>query len=287
MSELAHLVVITGMSGAGRSQAANYLEDHGYDVIDNLPAALIEEVVGHAELETREAAGLALAIDTRRGLSFRALEDALGAVREAGIRTTILFIEADDHTLMRRYSEHRRPHPVDRPSLADSIAAERSALEELKASADIVIDTSELTLPDFTEHLQQAFSETLPAQPMRVVVESFGFKHGLARNLDLVLDTRFLPNPHWEEELRPQTGRDPAVRDFVLSQPDTKEFLERVTSLLSFLIPRYTAEGKSYLTIGVGCTGGRHRSVAITEDLVRRLAAEGVDAAVRHRDIDR
>lgn len=287
MSEPAHLVVISGMSGAGRTQAANYLEDHGYDVIDNLPAALIQDVVDHAGLETREAAGLALAVDTRRGLSFRALEDALAAVREAGMRTTVLFMEADDQTLMRRYSEHRRPHPVERPSLAESIAAERAALDELKSSADIIIDTSELTLPDFTERMRQAFAESLPAQPMRVVVESFGFKHGLPRNLDLVLDTRFLPNPYWEEELRPQSGRDPAVRDFVLSQPDATEFLDRMTSLLSFLIPRYTAEGKAYLTIGVGCTGGRHRSVAITEELARRLGEEGVDAAVRHRDIDR
>jgi UPF0042 nucleotide-binding protein len=275
------------MSGAGRTQAANYLEDHGFDVIDNLPAALIEDIVDHVELERREIAGLAVAVDTRRGLSFQALDDALAALRADGIKTMVLFIDADDQTLMRRYSEHRRPHPVERPSLAESIAAERAALDELKTSADIVIDTSELTLPDFTERMRQAFSESLPATPMRVVVESFGFKYGLPRNLDLVLDTRFIPNPYWEEELRPQTGRDPEVRDFVLSQPDAKEFLDRVTSLLEFLIPRYTAEGKAYLTIGVGCTGGRHRSVAITEALARRLDEVNVDAAVRHRDIDR
>jgi UPF0042 nucleotide-binding protein len=287
VAERSRLVVITGMSGAGRTQAANFLEDHGFDVIDNLPAALIEEIVDHVELERREIAGLALAIDTRRGLSFHALDDALAAVRADGVKTMVLFVDADDQTLMRRYSEHRRPHPVERPSLAESIAAERVALDELKASADIIIDTSELSLPDFTERMRQAFSESLPARPMRVVVESFGFKYGLPRNLDLVLDTRFLPNPHWEEELRPQTGRDPAVRDFVLSQPDAKEFLDRVTSLLAFLIPRYTAEGKAYLTIGVGCTGGRHRSVAIAEQLARRLGEEDVDAAIRHRDIDR
>jgi UPF0042 nucleotide-binding protein len=275
------------MSGAGRTQATNYLEDHGFDVIDNLPAALIEDIVDHVELERREIAGLALAVDTRRGLSFQALDDALAALRADGIKTMVLFVDADDQTLMRRYSEHRRPHPVERPSLAESIAAERAALGEIKESADIVIDTSELTLPDFTERMRQAFSDTLPTQPMRVVVESFGFKHGLPRNLDLVFDTRFLPNPYWEEELRPQTGRDPAVRDFVLSQPGAKEFLDRVTSLLEFLIPRYTAEGKAYLTIGVGCTGGRHRSVAITEALARRLDEVNVDAAVRHRDIDR
>jgi UPF0042 nucleotide-binding protein len=285
--ERSRLVVITGMSGAGRTQAANYLEDHGFDVIDNLPAALIEDIVDHVELERREIAGLAVAVDTRRGLSFQALDDALAALRADGIKTMVLFIDADDQTLMRRYSEHRRPHPVERPSLAESIAAERAALDELKTSADIVIDTSELTLPDFTERMRQAFSESLPATPMRVVVESFGFKYGLPRNLDLVLDTRFIPNPYWEEELRPQTGRDPEVRDFVLSQPDAKEFLDRVTSLLEFLIPRYTAEGKAYLTIGVGCTGGRHRSVAITEALARRLDEVNVDAAVRHRDIDR
>lgn len=287
MPERSRLVVITGMSGAGRTQAANFLEDHGFDVIDNLPAALIEDIVDHVELERREIAGLALAVDTRRGLSFQALDDALAALRADGIKTMVLFVDADDQTLMRRYSEHRRPHPVERPSLAESIAAERAALGEIKESADIVIDTSELTLPDFTERMRQAFSDTLPTQPMRVVVESFGFKHGLPRNLDLVFDTRFLPNPYWEEELRPQTGRDPAVRDFVLSQPDAKEFLDRVTSLFEFLIPRYTAEGKAYLTIGVGCTGGRHRSVAITEALARRLDEVNVDAAVRHRDIDR
>jgi UPF0042 nucleotide-binding protein len=275
------------MSGAGRTQATNYLEDHGFDVIDNLPAALIEDIVDHVELERREVAGLALAVDTRRGLSFQALDDALAALRADGIKTMVLFVDADDQTLMRRYSEHRRPHPVERPSLAESIAAERAALGEIKESADIVIDTSELTLPDFTERMRQAFSDTLPTQPMRVVVESFGFKHGLPRNLDLVFDTRFLPNPYWEEELRPQTGRDPAVRDFVLSQPDAKEFLDRVTSLFEFLIPRYTAEGKAYLTIGVGCTGGRHRSVAMTEALALRLDEVNVDAAVRHRDIDR
>lgn len=287
MAERPRLVVITGMSGAGRSHAAKFLEDNGYGVVDNLPPSLIREVVAHVDLDERRAARLAVVVDTRRGLTFEQLDQALLEVDAMGVATTILFLDADDSTLLKRYSEARRPHPVTAPSLSDSIAAEREALADLRASADIVVDTTDRSLPELTNQLKGAFGDHLPDRPLRINVVSFGFKHGLPRAVDLLFDVRFLPNPHWEAELRPRTGLDQEVADYVLGSEDAKSFVDQMVAMLSFLIPRYIAEGKSYLTIGVGCTGGRHRSISIAEETVRRLAQDGVEATVRHRDIKR
>ncbi len=285
MPELPRLVVITGMSGAGRSQAAKFLEDLGYGVVDNLPPEFITDVVAHVDLDQRPRARLAVVVDTRRGLTFEELEDALRQLSASGVHTTVLFLDADDQTLLDRYSENRRPHPVAAPSLSESIALERKALEELRGEADIVIDTTARTVPELHKMLEDAFAADRRERSMQISVVSFGFKRGLPRTLDLLFDVRFLPNPYWVPELQTLTGHDPAVRDYVLGSEDAAQFIDRAHGLLSFLVPRYMAEGKAYLTIGIGCTGGQHRSVVIADEVTKRLREEGFDVSVSDRDV--
>jgi UPF0042 nucleotide-binding protein len=286
--ERPQLVVITGMSGAGRSLAGKALEDLGFFVIDNLPANLIARVVEQADLTgDPRRRRLAVAVDTRGGLSFEALEGVLVALATDGVPTTLLFLDADDEVLTKRFEESRRPHPVEAPSLAESIALERAALGDLRGRADVVIDTSDRSVHELRRALEEVFAGEQPRRPLRVTVYSFGFKHGMPRVMDLLFDVRFLPNPYWLPELRPLTGLDEPVIRFVMSRPDTAEFLTLAQGMLEFLLPRYEAEGKSYLTIGVGCTGGRHRSVVIAEELGRWLAEHEVEVSVRHRDADR
>ncbi len=273
------------MSGAGRSEAAKVLEDLGYFVVDNVPASLIMSVVLHAEAGDRPRSEVAVVVDTRAGLVFGELEDALVSMEAAGIPHTLLFLDASDDVLFNRYDEVRRPHPVIAPTLPEAIAREREALEGLRGQADVIVDTTERSVPDLRRAIEEAFTGERPRRQLRVTVTSFGFKKGLPRVLDLLYDVRFLPNPHWVEELRPLTGLDQPVRDYVLGQDDAKELLHRVTGMLEFLLPRYVDEGKSYLTIGVGCTGGRHRSVAIAEELAGWLREQDIEVATRHRDI--
>lgn len=288
MSERPQLVVITGMSGAGRSLAGKALEDLGFFVIDNLPASLISQVVQQADPKSDlRRQRLAVAVDTRGGLSFEALEQVLAALDTDGVPTTLLFLDADDEVLAKRFEESRRPHPVEAPTVGESIALERAALEDLRGRADVVVDTSDRTVPDLRRALGEIFSGERPRRPLRVAVTSFGFKHGVPRVVDLLFDVRFLPNPYWAPDLRPLTGHDEAVRAYVLAPADAAGFLQRAQALLEFLLPRYEAEGKTYLTIGVGCTGGRHRSVAIAEELGRWLGEHDVEAVVRHRDLER
>ena len=288
MPDRPHLVIITGMSGAGRSLASKALEDLGFFVIDNLPADLIGDVVRSADLPESRHDRLAVVADTRGGLDFEQLDEIVRRLAADGVPTTVLFLDADDEVLARRFRESRRPHPVPADTLADAIAAERDALAVLRESADLVIDTSETNVHELREAVTGAFSGGVGERPMKVSVTSFGFKHGTPRVADLVLDVRFLPNPHWIEELRPLTGLDPAVRDHVLEQSDTEEFIELTGKMLDFLVPRYRAEGKSYLAIAIGCTGGRHRSVAIAEHLGGMLGEmEDVEVTVRHRDLER
>jgi RNase adapter protein RapZ len=288
VAERPQLVVITGMSGAGRSQAGKALEDLGFFVIDNLPAALISGAVRQADLTgDPRRRRLAVAVDTRGGLSFEALEEVLVALETDGVPTTLLFLDADDEVLAKRFEETRRPHPVEAATLGESIALERAALQDLRGRADVVVDTSDRTVPELRRALAEVFSGEQPRRPLRVAVTSFGFKHGVPRVIDLLFDVRFLPNPFWVPGLRPLTGHDEAVREYVLTLPDTAAFLERAEALLEFLLPRYEAEGKTYLTIGVGCTGGRHRSVVIAEELGHWLAEQNVEATVRHRDLER
>ncbi len=279
-------IVITGLSGAGRSQAADSLEDLGWFVIDNLPPALIPKVSELASSEGSSIARVVLAVGT--GPYHDEVLPALRALERQGVRLRIVFLEASTDVLVRRYESTRRRHPlaVDR-SLAGAIEAERLLLQPVKEQADVVVDTTELNVHQLRARMIDLFGADAPEIGMQTTVMSFGYKHGLPLDTDLVIDCRFLPNPHWVEDLRPQTGLDRPVRDYVMGQPVTSEFLEELTSLLELLLPAYVAEGKSYLTLALGCTGGHHRSVVIAEEIASRLSELGYDPKVSHRDIGR
>ena len=285
-TDLPHVLVVTGMSGAGRSSSAKILEDLGYTVIDNLPPQLLAvaaESHDIPELHKR----LAVVIDSRGGLPIDELREAMVELARDGVLTRVVFLDADDDAIVSRYEENKRPHPLGRATISGSIKAERELLADLREMADVIIDTSNLNVRELRDRLTVQFSTDEMTRPMRVSIRSFGFKHGTPRDADLMFDVRFLPNPHWVHELRPLRGTDDRVSDFVLGDTDAKEFVDRVDSLLEFLIPKFEAEGKSYLSVAIGCTGGHHRSVAIAEELALRLDHHGVKAAVRHRDIDR
>jgi RNase adapter protein RapZ len=280
----AHVVIVTGMSGAGRSEAANVLEDIGYFVVDNLPLDLVPNLVASVGVADGTRSKVAIVVDTRSGIDATTLDLALIDLQRAGIPTTVLFLDADDRVLVQRFEESRRPHPVPQSALLRSITAERETFEEVRAVADVIVDTSELSVHQLREQLHEAFaSGSRPS--MRVDVTSFGFKRGIPRVADLMFDVRFLPNPHWIAELRPKTGLDDEVREYVFSHDEASTFLSKVTDLLDFLIPEYEAEGKSYVTIGIGCTGGKHRSVAMAEAIGSHLSEQGFETAVHHRDM--
>ena len=285
-TSLAHVVIITGMSGAGRSQAANVLEDVGYFVVDNLPLDVVPHLVNSVGVVDGSRSRVAVVVDSRSGVDAVTLDLALIDLHRDGIPTTVLFLDADDRALVRRFEESRRPHPVPRTALIASITAEREAFEEVRAAADVIVDTTDLSVHQLRDHLRRAFAAD-QRPTMRVDLTSFGFKKGIPRVADVMFDVRFLPNPHWVPELRPQTGLDEPVREYVFSHDEAGTFLAKVTDLLDFLIPEYEAEGKSYLTIAVGCTGGKHRSVAMAEAIGQHLTAAGVDTAVHHRDMPR
>ena len=280
-------MVITGLSGAGRSQAADILEDLGWFVIDNLPPALISKVSELAQVPGTSIGKIVLVVGT--GPYHADALPALDALRAQGSRLRIAFLEASTDVLVRRYESTRRRHPLaaaDR-SLAESIETERGLLQPVKAEADVVIDTSNLNVHELRTRVLDLFASEAPAGGMQTTISSFGYKHGLPLDTDLVIDCRFLPNPHWIEELRPHTGLDADVRDYVLGQPIAQQFLGQIESLLELLIPAYVAEGKSYLSLAFGCTGGRHRSVAIAEAVAGSLRERGVDLRVTHRDVSR
>jgi len=280
------VLVVTGMSGAGRSSAAKILEDLEYTVIDNLPPVLLELAVQAHDIPEANK-HLAVVIDSRGGLPIKEIQDAMLALDREGVLTNVVFLDADDDAIVRRYEENRRPHPLGGDTISESITSERELLTDLREMADVVVDTSNLNVHQLRERLTTQFSEDKKMRPMRVSVRSFGFKHGSPRDVDMLFDVRFLPNPHWIPELRNLRGTDEAVSEYVLNADGAKEFIDRVDDLLTFVIPRYQAEGKSYLSIGIGCTGGHHRSVAIAEELERRISGHHVRTAVRHRDIDR
>ena len=282
---MADFLIITGLSGAGRSQAADTFEDLGWFVIDNLPPALIGKVADLVQGPGSETERVALVVGTSAYLD--ELTPALDHLRATGSKVRVLFLEATDDVLLRRYENTRRRHPLaDSERVADAIAREREALDMVKSAADVVVDTGELNVHQLRVRLLELFTAE-DETGLQTSVVSFGYKHGLPLDVDLVFDCRFLPNPHWIDELRPLSGLDPKVRDYVLGQPDTKKFLRKLDDLFSLLLPAYVKEGKSYLSIAVGCTGGRHRSVVLAEELAGLLRKRGFEPTVHHRDLDR
>jgi UPF0042 nucleotide-binding protein len=281
-------IVVTGMSGAGKSAASRCLEDLGFFCIDNLPAALIPKVAELCAQSEKRIERVALVVDVREGRFLDDLVGTLADLRRDGHRVRVVFLDASDEALVRRFSESRRPHPLaPGGSASEGIRAERARLADLKANADLVIDTSGFTVHEFRKLLATAFLD-LPGPPgMALNLVSFGYRHGLPVDADLVFDARCLPNPHFVESLRPLTGHARSVVDYVLASAQSRGFLDRVQQLLTYALPLYVHEGKAYLTVAIGCTGGRHRSVVLVEELARRLTDAGHQVSVRHRDVER
>lgn len=279
--------MIAGLSGAGRSSAADNLEDVGWFVIDNLPAPLFPKFLELTAGSGSQVDRVALVVGT--GPYQGEVVRAIGDLRATGARVRVLFLEASTDILVRRYEATRRRHPqgAGGESLAEAIEGERVVLEAVKAEADVVVDTSELNVHQLRSRVVELFGSESPEHGMQLSVVSFGYKHGLPLDVDLVFDCRFLPNPHWVDKLRPLTGLDPAVRDYVVDTELARDFLLELKRLLMLLIPAYENEGKAYLAIAVGCTGGRHRSVAIAEELTAGLTRHGQLVSVSHRDIDK
>ncbi len=287
---MSEFVVVTGMSGAGRSTAAAALEDVGWFVIDNLPAGLIMKMV---EMVDRPGSGIErVALVIGRGGSntgseyFDDLPHVLDELRSTRRRVRVVFLDAPDDVLVRRYEGTRRRHPLAARGVEESIADERKLLEPVRERADLLLDTGDLNSNQLRTRILEAFGDD-EAPHMQTSVISFGYKHGIPLDVDLVFDCRFLPNPFWVEELRPYSGLDDPVRDYVMHQPESVGFLEKVDALLESILPAFVREGKSYLTIAMGCTGGRHRSVVLAHALAERLRAHGQPVSVFHRDIDR
>ncbi len=280
-------VIITGLSGAGKSNAMKVFEDLGFFCVDNLPPALLPkfaDLVLHSGEKVRR---VALVIDIRGGEFFDELFSALRQVARLGLRHDILFLDSADEALVRRFKETRRKHPLAAAgSVLDGIRAERKRLQLVKERAHKIIDTSNLTVKELRDEIASTYLKThQPARALEVSIVSFGYKYGIPLDADLVFDVRFLPNPHYHAALRPLPGSHPRIRKFVLDQPETRELLVRLYDFADFLMPQFVAEGKSHLTIGIGCTGGRHRSVVLGDELGRHLRRRGARVHVRHRDL--
>ncbi len=285
---MADILVITGLSGAGRSNAADFLEDMGWFVVDNLPVTLMDKII---DLGVGSGAGSGSGIQ-QLGVVVGPTADQADVVNEIrqlrtkGHRVRVLFLEAGTPELVKRYGSTRRKHPLDdgAASMTVAIERERSLLEPVKAESDLIIDTTTLSVHQLKARITDAFTNDSAGAAMHTAITSFGFKQGIPLDVDLVIDVRFLPNPHWIEDLRPLTGLDEPVRTYVMQQPATAEFLDRFEHLLELLLPAYAGEGKSYLSIAIGCTGGQHRSVAITEELATWMRHQGYHPRVTHRD---
>jgi RNase adapter protein RapZ len=282
---MSEFLIVTGLSGAGRSQAAVTLEDLGWFVVDNLPATLIPTIADLAGAPGSSIGRVALVVG--RGPNPGDVLPALLQLKAAGHRVRILFLDAPTEVLLRRYSSSRRRHPLadDTDSLTEAIESERHLFEPVKADADVVVDTGDLNVHQLRDRLMGIFGGEAPAPGMQTTITSFGFKHGLPLDADMVIDCRFLPNPYWDENLRPLSGLDVEVRTFVMQQDATVEFLGHLDALLTLLLPAYVREGKSYLSLAFGCTGGQHRSVVVAEEVGRRLRQHGYQLVVAHRDI--
>lgn len=281
------LVILTGLSGSGKVSALKVFEDLGYYCVDNLPVELIPSFA-ELVIESREPLNAAMVVDIREGSGLDRLPAILGDLKNR-LNTRLLFLECDDSVLLRRFSETRRPHPLgNSSSVKRSINDERRRLEPIKNLADIILDTSKFNVHELRDHIMEQFQEgaTKP-KTLLISVVSFGFKKGVPEDADLVFDVRFLPNPHFVPEFRPLTGRHPKVAKYIRSFPQTQEFINRISDLLVYLLPHYIEEGKSYLTIAFGCTGGQHRSVMIAEEVKKRLAKAGYRVKCEHRDSPR
>ena len=284
----AQVVILTGVSGSGKTTALRALEDAGFYCVDNLPVVFLEKLLELSGHTAGEVSRIALVVDAREPRFLADAPQAIQDVRRKGNDVQVLFLDSSDESLVRRYSETRRRHPLagEGGTVPDGIAAERRALADIEALADEVIDTTSLNVHELKGLVTRRFAAGEGAR-LGVTLVSFGFRFGIPAHADMVLDVRFLPNPFFVPELKPHPGTDPRVAGFVLGQPDAKAFLQRLEDLLGFLLPRYRAEGKSYLTLAVGCTGGKHRSVALAAELAERLEASGQPVRLWHRDVDK
>lgn len=281
------IVIITGLSGAGRSEAARCLEDLGWFVVDNLPPSLLGTMAELAARSQGAIAKVAVVVDVRGRGFFADLSEGLEQLQGRRVTPYILFLEASDSSLVRRFEHVRRPHPLQADGrLIDGIAGERALTQELRGMADLIVDTTDLNVHQLRDRINAVFAVG-QSEALRVSIVSFGYKYGLPVDAEMVVDCRFLPNPHWIPELRPYTGQDEPVREYVLGQPGAVEFLDRYAELLALQQLGYLHEGKHYLTLAVGCTGGKHRSVVMAEQLGQRLAAAGAEVKVVHRDLGR
>ncbi len=284
--KLQSLVIITGMSGSGKHTAVNALEDLGYFCVDNLPTSLISRLIQMSDASGGAIQELAIVIDVRLGEPLAGFENIFGEIRQLHTNARIIFVDASTEVLARRYGETRRVHPLAQDAtLLEGIHAERRRLASVRTLADLVIDTSDFTVHDLRDFIYQNFQRTDQEEVLNVSLVSFGFKNGIPDNSELLFDVRFLPNPNFVPDLKEQTGNDPSVAKYMLKQSETEEILGRIHDMLEYLLPKYTREGKKYLTISIGCTGGRHRSVLVANELQKRLKKKGRKVNLIHRDL--
>ena len=284
--KLQSLVIITGMSGSGKHTAFNAFEDLGYFCVDNLPTSLISRLIQMSIAAGGELQEVAIVIDVRLGEPLEGFEKLFGEIRQSHTHAKIIFVDASTEVLARRYGETRRLHPLAQDTtLLEGIRAERRRLASVRTLADLVIDTSDFSVHDLRDFIYQNFQRTDQEEVLNVSLVSFGFKNGIPHNSELVFDVRFLPNPYFVPALKEQTGNDPSVAKYMLKQPETVEILDRIHDMLEYLLPKYTREGKKYLTISIGCTGGRHRSVLVANELQKRLKKKGRKVNLIHRDL--
>jgi len=288
MTDDLEVIIVTGLSGSGKSVAIRALEDNGYFCIDNLPALLIPKFIDLCEGYNEGITRIALGVDLRAGQFLQALPQVLADMRHAGHHVQVLFFDASDEVLLRRFSETRRPHPLaGEEPVQEGISRERKALEAMRELADKVIDTTDLNVHELKREMEERFCQAPYSRSMNVFLTSFGYKYGIPHDTDMILDVRFLPNPYFVSELRAHDGLETEVEEYVLKNEETRTFLDRLYSLLEFALPLYEREGKSSLTLALGCTGGRHRSVVLVEELHKRLGGGKFRIHVKHRDIDK
>ena len=288
MAEGLDIIVITGLSGSGKSFAIRAFEDNGFFCVDNLPPLLIPRFIELCQGYQEEIMRIALGVDLRGGHFLHSWPQVLADMRAAGHHVQVLFFDASDDVLLRRFSETRRPHPLaGKGSIQDGISRERKALEAMRELADKVIDTGELNVHQLKREIEQQFCQAANARRMSIFLASFGYKYGIPHDTDLMLDVRFLPNPYFVNELRARSGLDREVEEYVLKDEETRVYLDRLYGLLEYSLPLYEREGKSTLTLALGCTGGRHRSVVLVEELRKRFGGANYQIHVKHRDIDK